>query len=78
MLEAPYSMLERLRRLTASCHGQVLSEEFAAEVILTLRFPESEIPAFQTALTELSSGALETLSIESSEVLMPISKNGPT
>jgi uncharacterized YigZ family protein len=37
LLEAPYSVLERLRRLTAQQHGVILQEDFGEQVTLTLQ-----------------------------------------
>ena len=42
-----YPYVERMRRLVAAHHGQVLDEDFAAEVTLTARFRGGAPGAFQ-------------------------------
>jgi uncharacterized YigZ family protein len=72
MLELPYPLLERARRLVSAHHGQLLDEDFTDNVVLTARFPVEHLPSFQTGLSELSNGASQTEIIESGEVLIPI------
>jgi uncharacterized YigZ family protein len=55
----PYSAFERVRRLVARHRGEILAEEFAAEVTVEARFPTERLAAFQAALCELSGGKLE-------------------
>ncbi len=68
----PYRFLERVRLLTTAHHGQVLDEDFAAEITLTARFPVEDFAAFRSALLELSNGAFGAEILESEEVLFPI------
>ena len=66
-----YRLLEQIRLLVASKHGQVLDEDFAAEITMTARFPVDEFPAFQAALMELSKGMLQAEIIETGLILVP-------
>jgi uncharacterized YigZ family protein len=52
----PYSFYEQGQRLIKSHHGQVEAEEFAAAVTLRLSFTIDELPVFETALAEATSG----------------------
>lgn len=72
MVEIPYSLLERLRRLAAAHRGTVLDEDFTANVVATIRFPQEHLDPFQAALLELSNGAIRAEPIETGEMLMPI------
>jgi len=71
-VDLPYALLERARRLVAACHGQLIEEDFGAQVALTARFPVEQLPPFQAGLTELSSGALQAEIIASEDALLPI------
>ena len=72
MLGFPYNLVERIRRLVAAQHGEILDEGFAAEVTLTARFPVEHLPAFQEALLEMSNGVLKAEIIETKEVLVAV------
>lgn len=72
MVELPYPLLERVRRLVTARRGQMLDEDFSSNVMITARFAVEDLPAFQSGLTELSSGTLQSEIIESGEVLMPL------
>src|SRR5215213_3694828 len=39
MAAIPYHLLERVRLLVARQHGEILSEDFAADITLTVQFP---------------------------------------
>jgi hypothetical protein len=55
-------------------NGQILDEEFAADVCVTARFPIEYLPPFQAALKELSNGVLEAVIVETAEdTIMPLS-----
>ena len=64
MIAAPYALFERLRLLIDRYQGQILDEDFAADVTLTARFPVEQVPGFQDALQELSSGSVEAEIVE--------------
>jgi uncharacterized YigZ family protein len=72
MLALPYNFLERLRILVKRHHGEVLGEDFAADITMTMRFPVESFPAFETDLQEISSGQLKAEIIESAEMLVPV------
>lgn len=69
LLAVPYSLLERVRLLVVEMRGEVLDEEFAADVTLTLRFRVDDTALFQAGLQELSSGKLEAEKMETGEIL---------
>ena len=73
MIAAPYALFERLRLLIHRYEGQILDEDFAADVTLTARFPVEQVPGFQDALQELSSGSVEAEIVETDrETIMPL------
>lgn len=72
LLAIPYNLLERIRLLAPRHNGQILEEEFAADITLTLRFPVESLPGFQGDLQELSAGKLQAEIIETGVMLMPI------
>lgn len=72
MLAIPYNLLERVRLLVTRQHGEILSEDFAADITLTMQIPVESFSPFQTELTELSAGKLKAEVIEESEMILPI------
>ncbi len=74
LLAIPYNLFEHVRLLTRQHHGEILSEDFAADVTLSLRFPVEHMPGFQSALRELTSGQTQAEIIETTEMLIPIEK----
>lgn len=72
MLGFGYSYVERIRRLVAAHHGQILDEDFAAEVTVTARFPVEHLLAFQHALSELSEGRFQAEVLETGTILLPL------
>ncbi|CAG0977653.1 IMPACT family member YigZ [Anaerolineales bacterium] len=70
LLAIPYNLLERLRLLTTRHHGEVLAEDFAADITMTLQFPVSDFDAFQLGLRELSAGKLQAEVIETREKII--------
>ena len=73
MLGFGYTYVERVRRLVTAHHGQILDEEFAAEVTLTARFPVEHLPPFQQALSELTEGRVQAEVLETTTMLIPLS-----
>ena len=71
MVAFPYTYLERIRRIAAACNGEILQEEFMADVTVTARFRVEDTPEFKTQVMELTSGAVTAEVITSEEVLMP-------
>ncbi len=77
MAAVPYSFFERARLLAAEHGGEILDEDFAGDVTLTVRFAEERFPAFQAALRELSAGRVAAEIIETNEAtMMPVKRVG--
>jgi len=72
MTAIPYSLLERVRLLVPHRHGQILAEDFAGDITLTMQIPVNEFDAFQLELRELSSGKIHTEIIETKESIAPL------
>jgi len=73
MLATPYNLFEQVRLLVAAHNGNVLDEEFAADVTVTAQFTVEHFAAFQDALRELSHGALAAEIVETNEnTIMPL------
>lgn len=72
MLALPYNLLERIRLLIDRCHGDIMDEDFAADITVTFRLPIENVADFQADLSELSAGALQMEPIETTEVLLPV------
>ena len=73
MLAIPYNLLERIRLMVARHHGEVLDEDFAGDITMTLQFPTAAFDAFQNELRELSAGKLKAEVIETRDVVVAIS-----
>jgi putative IMPACT (imprinted ancient) family translation regulator len=71
LLAIPYNMLERVRLLVQREGGEILDEDFAADITMTLQFPVAAFDAFQNGLRELSAGTLRAEVIESGETIVP-------
>jgi uncharacterized YigZ family protein len=76
LLVIPYNLLERVRLLSARHRGEILAEDFAADITLTLQFPVSDFDAFQLGLRELSAGKLQAEVIETTETIAPAADSG--
>jgi len=72
MLALPYNLLERVRILVNKYQGDILEEDFAADITMTLRFPIVNSDRFQAELSELSAGTLQLETIEFTEMLFPV------
>jgi uncharacterized YigZ family protein len=72
MLAIPYHLLERVRLLVTRQRGEVLGEDFAADITMTLQFPIDSFDAFQNELREMSAGKLKAEVIESRETIVPV------
>ena len=72
LLAVPYELFERARRTVKTLGGRVVTEEFAGDVTLTVRFPVERFPAFQSALQELSAGRVDAVVVETSEDVVPL------
>jgi uncharacterized YigZ family protein len=69
LLAIPYNLLERVRLLSTRLRGEILGEDFAADVTLTMQFPVDDFDAFQTGLREMSAGKLKAEVIETKETI---------
>jgi len=72
MLAIPYNLLERVRLLSARHHGEILGEDFAGDITLTVQIPVSDFDEFQLGLGELSAGKLQAEVIETRETIAPM------
>ena len=72
MLAIPYNLLERIRLMVGRHHGEVLGEDFAGDITMTLQFPVQSFDAFQNELRELSAGTLKAEMIESGEKIVRV------
>jgi uncharacterized YigZ family protein len=79
MLSVPYPLFEQARLLIEEWQGQVLDEDFAADVTVTAVFTTEAFAGFQEALRELSHGRLQAEIVETNpETIMPLgSMPGP-
>ena len=71
-LAIPYNLLERLRLVVSRQHGEIIGEEFGADVTVTVRLPEDSFGEFQEELRELSSGKSQAEIIETKEMVVPL------
>ncbi len=67
MAAIPYNLLERVRLLVARNQGEVIGEDFAADITMTFQFPIESFDSFQNDLREISAGKLQAEIIESTE-----------
>ena len=72
MAVIPYNLLARVRLLASRQGGEVLDEDFSADVTMTLQLPAGSFDGFQNELRELSAGKLKAEVIESKETIMPV------
>ncbi len=71
MIAMPYNLLERLRLIVTRQRGEVLGEDFGADVTMTVSLPVDSFEAFQNDLRELSAGKIQAEIIETKERIMP-------
>ena len=72
MVAIPYNFLERIRLVVARQNGEMLEEDFAGDITLTMQLPVDSFDAFQLELRELSAGKLRAEVIESKEAIFKI------
>ena len=70
MAAIPYHLLERVRLMVTRNQGEVLGEDYAADITMTLQFPVEAFERFQDELRELTSGKLQAEVIESLEKIV--------
>lgn len=73
MAAIPYNLLERVRLMVTRNQGEVLGEDYAADITMTLQFPVESFDGFQNELRELSAGKLMAELIESKETTVKVS-----
>ena len=77
MMVVPYAWFERIRLWVPEFHGEILDEDFAADVTVTARFAVEHFPVFQAALRERLSGQLAAEIVETDEeTIMPVGARG--
>jgi uncharacterized YigZ family protein len=72
LVAIPYNLLERVRLLVARQGGEILEEDFATDITMTLQFPVDSFQHFQNELSELSAGRLKAEVIESKQTIVKI------
>jgi len=72
MLAIPYNLLERVRLMVTRNGGEVVGEDFAGDITMTMQFPVESFDGFQNELQELSAGKLRAEVIESKETIVKI------
>jgi uncharacterized YigZ family protein len=78
MIALPYTLFEQVKLLIEVWQGQILDEEFAADVMVTALFTVEQFPGFQEALRELSHGRLQAEIVETNlETIMPLGSIPP-
>ena len=72
MVAIPYNLLERVRLLAGRNGGEVLGEDYAGDITMTLQFPVESFDGFQGELRELSAGKIQAEVIETKETIVKI------
>lgn len=72
IIAMPYNLLERLRLVVTRQRGEVLGEDFGADVTMTIRLPVDFFDPFQDDLRELSAGKIQAEIIETKEMIVPL------
>lgn len=62
MIALPYNLLERLRLVVTRQRGEVLGEDFAADITMTVRLPVDFFESFQKPLAGIVSGEIASRS----------------
>lgn len=73
LLAIPYNLLERVRLMSTRYNGEVLDEDYAGDITMTLQFPVDSFGGFQNDLRELTAGKLQAEVIETKETVVKIS-----
>ncbi len=73
MLAFAYSYFENIRLMVAHFNGQILDEDFGADVTITARFAVEQFEPFQKALGELTRGGVQAEIIEGNQLtILPL------
>lgn len=70
MLVIPYNLLERVRILASRQQGEILGEDYAADITMTIRIPLDVFRLFQNELQELSAGKIRAEIIETTKMVI--------
>ena len=70
MLAIPYHLLERVRTLIARQRGEIVGEEYTADITMTFHLPVEAFDLFQNELRELSAGKIKAEIIETTEIVV--------
>ena len=74
MVATPYPLFERVRLAVEAHHGQILDEDFAAEVTVTARFAVEHLPPSRPPSRRCPTGPCEAVIVETNEAtIMPLS-----
>ena len=72
MLAIPYNLLERVRMMAVRQQAELLAEDYAADITITLRIPVVSFEAFQDELRELSAGKIKAEIMETTETVVAL------
>ena len=72
MVALSYPLLERVRLIATRNQADILGEEFATDITMTLQIPIESFESFQDELRELSAGKIKAEVIESAEKVVAI------
>jgi uncharacterized YigZ family protein len=77
MMAMPYGFFERVRLAVQAHQGEVLDEDFGAEVTMTARLVVEHFEPFEASIQEMSNGTLEAIIVETNEdTIMPLERPG--
>ncbi|MCW1969595.1 MAG: YigZ family protein [Anaerolineae bacterium] len=63
MIALPYSRYERIKLLVAAHRGEIISDDFAADITLELEFVLDDVAPFNAALREMTAGQIEVIAL---------------
>jgi uncharacterized YigZ family protein len=73
MFIIPYSLFDKAQIIIKSHNGKCIEENFAADVTLSVRVPNTLIEPFKTRMIELTQGNIEFITLETREnTILPI------
>jgi uncharacterized YigZ family protein len=76
MTSLPYKYFERVRMLAQRYSGEIIDEDFAADITLSIRFDVEKFDGFNTALIELTNGQCHAEIIQTDpETIMPLTSS---
>jgi translation elongation factor EF-G len=72
MLVIPYHLLERVRTLIGRQRGEIVGEDYAADITIAFHLPVETFDRFQNELRELSAGKAQAEIIETTEKVVAL------